>query len=102
MAAEESLVGIPNPEVKFVSRVFEFACPKCGHLFFQPRSVGHHGTVAKKKLQGLFPKADLKRLRSALPLDEVKILRQTLNGKRMASDEEISRWLKVLGDVRQP
>jgi len=101
MAAEESVLGIPNQEVKFVSRVFEFSCPECGHSFFQPRSVGHHGTIAEKKLKTLFPKSDWKRLRAALAMDELKIFNQSLDGKRVASDEEIGRWLKVLAKVRE-
>jgi hypothetical protein len=100
MVAEEKWVGLPDNSVKFVSRWFEAACPKCGP-FFCLRKVGHHGMIAKKKLKDLFPERERKRLRSALPIGERDLLRQTLNGTREPKDGELERWIRLLNHLRQ-
>jgi len=41
-------------------------------------------------------KAQLKRLRAALPKDERRLFNETLSGKRIAKDGEIKRWSKIL------
>jgi uncharacterized C2H2 Zn-finger protein len=99
MIAEKSAVGIPEKKVKFVVRDFQFSCPKCGHLFRQTLSVGHHSTLAAKELKARFPKNELKRLRGLLPVEEREIFRQTLRGKRMVGDEEIERWGNLLNQI---
>lgn len=100
MVAEESFTGIPDQLVKFVQRTFEFSCSKCGHSFFHPyKGLGHHGTIAKKKLKTLFGKADAKRLRSGLPVEERDAFTKTIEGKRMATTEEVARWQKRLSEL---
>ena len=102
LVAEESFTGVPDQLVKFVQRTFEFSCSKCGHSSFHPyRGLGHHGTIAKKKLRTLFCKTDAKRLRSALPIEERDAFTMTTEGKRIATAEEIARWQKLLTELRE-
>jgi hypothetical protein len=101
MRSEIASVGILNPKVNFVARNFDFSCPKCGHSFIETRRVGYHATIATKELKDRFPKKYWKQLRAALPVEERKIFRQTLSGKRMALDGEVERWLKVLEQIQQ-
>lgn len=100
MLGEENLIGIPDHGVKITSRWFHAVCPTCGPVFCYAR--GHHGTVASKQLKALFPKAQLKRLRAALPGDERKLFNETLRGKRVSKDGDVQRWLEVLNNVSAP
>jgi hypothetical protein len=98
MTCEENVVGIPDHEVKFVSRKFEAVCPECGPVLCH--SGGHHGTIARKELRDIFSKAEVSRLRAALPESERKVFNETLRGNRIAKDGEVNHWLEVLNGPR--
>jgi len=100
MLGEENLIGIPDQGVKITSRWFHAVCPKCGPVLCYTR--GHHGTIASKQLKALFPKAQLKGVRAALPGDERELFNETLRGKRVAKDGEVQRWIEVLNSVSGP
>jgi len=89
------VIGVLDHRVKFTSRKFKAACSKCGPIP-HVQKVGHHGTIAKKRMKALFPKAQLKRLWNALPEDERKLFNETLSGKRIAKDGEVERWREIL------
>jgi len=94
MVIEENVIGKPDHEVKTTARWFNAVCPKCGPILYDKR--GHHGTVASKRLKGLFPKDRLRQLRSVLPEYERKLFNETLSGKRIEKDGEVQRWLEIL------
>jgi hypothetical protein len=98
MTFEENMMLVSDHRVIATSRKFKPVCPKCGPIPNVHR-IEHHGTIARKRMKALFPKAQLKRLWDALPKDERKLFNETLSGKRIAKDGEVQRWLQVLSGV---
>lgn len=98
MVGEISEIDLNEQNVFFVVRRFQTTCPHCGPVFHD--RVGHHGTIGEKDMTRLFPKAQRKWLRKALPVDERKRFDKTLRGLREAKDGEIARWLAVQNSNR--
>lgn len=93
MVAEISEIDLNEQNVFCVVRRFQTTCPRCGPVFHD--RVGHHGTIGEKDMNRLFPKAQRKRLRNALRLDERKRFDKTLRGMREPKNGEVARWLAV-------
>lgn len=60
MTFEENVMRDSDHRVIATSRKFKPVCPKCGPIPNVHR-IGHHGTIATKRMKALFPKRYLKR-----------------------------------------
>jgi ribosomal protein S27AE len=99
MKAELSSVNVVENNVHFVVRRFRSECPQCGP-FLHDR-LGHHGTIGKKQMEEIFPRAQQRRIRDALPTSERKPFMRTMNGKREPKEGEIERWTGVQKEIRK-
>lgn len=99
MEAELTSVDVKDHKVAVAVRRFIATCPKCGP-FIHDR-LGHHGSLSNKEMDTLFPKAHRRKVKRALPPNELIPFNRTLAGKRMAKDGEIERWLATQEEVSQ-
>jgi len=93
--AEESSVRVDDHTVSVAARSFEATCPTHGKFIYQ--RFGHHSTYSRKELSDLFSKADRVRLRAVLSTEEWKHFDKTIRGRRMPQNDEVERWLALLG-----
>jgi hypothetical protein len=98
MVAELSEIDLNEQNVFCVVRRFQTMCPRCGPVLHD--RVGHHGTIGEKEMARLFPKAQRKRLRNALPVDERKGFDRAMAGKREPKDGEVNHWLGLQNAIR--
>jgi len=98
LAAEEHIVPVTDTKVLAVGRHFRTECANCGQIMYF--DAGHHGTLLEKEMVRAFPKKEQKRMRLAMSQQEAKIFRECLRGRRMPSDEQRARWIKILEQVR--
>jgi hypothetical protein len=90
MLAEEILVGIENPEVNGVNRIFIARCDEHGE-FRIDRPNGHHTTIGEKEFRATFRREIASRMSS---LEKVKF-DKAWEGKYRPTEEELERWRKI-------
>jgi len=94
MRVEESVVRLSDRSILAANRWFDAECPRCG-LVLQNK-MGHHGTIQTKRLKELFPKSKLPVLRANLSADEYRRLKASREGKQALTDEELTRFRKLI------
>jgi hypothetical protein len=95
MRGEESLVRLADGNILAANRWFDAECPQCGAIL--QNKMGHHGTIQTKRLKDLFPKDRLPLLRARLSVKEFRRLKSAREGKQALTDEELTRYVGILG-----
>ena len=98
------IISVPVSNVEksfnFVVRRHKAVCKNGHHFIVDQERIGHHSTLMESELKAQFPKKNWQRMRPLMTAQDYRTFKKSVEGKRVASQDEIAEWKKVQDSLK--